>query len=461
MKRVVASAVRGRWHVLAASVFASALVACSALLGFEDLTGPVDGGDDGLGSSDDGGVRDGSGSSDGASGVLAAPSDVGADAPACTVTTLGTSFVNPRGIAVDHAGNVYVSGFDNLIRKIPPGGAVSTFTGVTGGGFADGDATHALFSDPRAIAVSLDGKNIYVADSANQRIRTIALDTAVTTTLAGNGDAGSAGGSAANASFNFPTLVAVSDAGTFVGEFGGYTIRTIRGGVVDPAGSPPITSIQPHGFAAPADPSVTPLFVTHDAVVARVINGGVTTLVGGAAGSKDSPGAAFFAPSGLVIQGDRLYVADTGNNRIRRIKWVAAPVDVTTLAGPMDGGASSGSDVGACAAARFASPQDVAADDSGNLYVADGMNNAVRKITGVDGQLLVHWTAPPGADATTSYSASASTPVGEAGSCTVVGTTSCVIGRLTSAASYTVQVTATTAGGTSAAGQSVGTAQPY
>ncbi|MEO8873969.1 MAG: hypothetical protein ABI461_00145, partial [Polyangiaceae bacterium] len=104
--------------------------------------------------------------------------------------------------------------------------------------------------------------------------------------------------------------------------------------------------------------------------------------------------------------------------------------------------------------ASFFSPQDVAADDSGNLYVADSGNGLVRKITGTDGQLTVEWKAPAGADAKTLYTAAANASPGVTRSCSVTGLNSCVIGRLLSKISYVVSVTATTAAGTSVAAQS-------
>jgi serine/threonine-protein kinase len=107
------------------------------------------------------------------------------------------------------------------------------------------------------------------------------------------------------------------------------------------------------------------------------VGGNVTTLAGSIAGFADGQGtsAKFSYPNGIDVDGSgNVYVADGGNNRIRKID---AEGNVTTLAGFGAGGFVDGLGTRAC----FYAPQGVAVDGSGNVYVADGGNNRIRKIT--------------------------------------------------------------------------------
>lgn len=209
---------------------------------------------------------------------------------------------------------------------------VSTLAGSSGG-FADGQGTVASFNDPYGIAVDGNG-DIIVADSGNNRIRKITASGNVTT-LAGGGWGGSDGQGAA-AGFQKPVEVAVDGIGNvYVADLYGNRIRKID------------------------------------------VGGNVTTLAGSIAGFADGQGtsAKFSYPNGIDVDGSgNVYVADGGNNRIRKID---AEGNVTTLAGFGAGGFVDGLGTRAC----FYAPQGVAVDGSGNVYVADGGNNRIRKIT--------------------------------------------------------------------------------
>lgn len=191
------------------------------------------------------------------------------------------SFADPFGLAIDLAGNLFVAdaGESNRVRKISSDGVVSTLAGGTEG-YADGSGTSAQFNTPSGIAID-SSSNLYVADTGNNRIRKISPDGLVTT-LAGNGEAGYTDGPASSASFNGPIGVAVDQRGTvFVADAYNDRIRSID------------------------------------------LNGKVATVAGGhgpglADGSNDS--AMFDTPSGIIVANDgALVVADTGNNRLRRI----------------------------------------------------------------------------------------------------------------------------------------------
>ncbi len=139
-----------------------------------------------------------------------------------------TAFNAPAGVAVDAAGNIYVSEAGNHdIRKITRqhGKVVSTFgVGNLTGGFANGTGTSASFSSMQGIAIDAAG-NLYVADSGNQVIRKVTPG-AVVTTFAGSGVMSAANGPAASAAFNGPAGVALDAAGNvYVADFGNKMIR--------------------------------------------------------------------------------------------------------------------------------------------------------------------------------------------------------------------------------------------
>jgi hypothetical protein len=147
-------------------------------------------------------------------------------------------FNGPDGLAVDAAGDVYVTDSNDSVRKISPSGQVSTLAGVTEvTGSLDGTGTGALFNEPTGIAVDFAG-NLYVADSANDTIRKIA-PTGVVTTLAGRvGVTGSADGTGSTALFNNPLGVAVDGIGNlYVADSYNDTIR--KGAAAAPDTSPP------------------------------------------------------------------------------------------------------------------------------------------------------------------------------------------------------------------------------
>jgi streptogramin lyase len=330
--------------------------------------------------------------------------------PAGVVTTLaGTSgvtgsadgtgtaalFDDPQGVAVDAAGNVYVADTNNnMIRKITPGGVVTTLAG--GGSFscADGVGPAAQFDQPAGLATDTAG-NIYVADTNNSIIRKVTPG-GVVTTLAGQcGIYGIADGIGSAASFYFPHGVAVDSAGTiYVADTGGDTIRKVTpaGDVTTVAGDGRVPGrIDGTGSAARFDlPYAVAVDATGNIYVADTENttlrkitasGAVTTLAGTATviGYIDGVGAAaeFDDPNGIATDAQgNVYVADTVGATIRKITPAAA---VTTLAGRPG---VQGSQDGTGTDARFDNPSTIATDATGNLYVAEqGEVAAIRKIT--------------------------------------------------------------------------------
>jgi serine/threonine-protein kinase len=245
------------------------------------------------------------------------------------------SFFKPFGVAADAAGNVYVADAgNNVIRVITPAGLVRTFAGTGAQGRADGPDT-ATFNSPLGVAADGSG-NLYVADYGNDVVRKISPAGAVST-LAGTGAIGADNGAGTAATFDLPEGVAVDASGNvYVADNGNNLIRKIT----------------PTGI--------------------------VSTLAGsGTAGSANGTGtaASFNSPFGVAVDAaGNVYVADSGNNLIRKITPAGV---VSTLAGSGARGANNASGT----AAGFNTPSGVAVDLSGNVYVADENNNQIRKIT--------------------------------------------------------------------------------
>lgn len=174
-------------------------------------------------------------------------------------TGTAASFNNPQGVAVDANGNVYVADYsNNLIREISPAGVVTTLAGNGNQGAADSTGIKASFNNPTAVAIDASF-NVYVADYGNNLIRKISPGGAVTT-LAGSGTQGSADGTGTAASFKYPTGVAVDATGNvYVADWGNNLVRVITpAGVVSTLTSTtngkttPITFSGPYGIAADA-----------------------------------------------------------------------------------------------------------------------------------------------------------------------------------------------------------------
>lgn len=242
---------------------------------------------------------------------------------------------------MDSHGNVYVADMNNFtIRKITPGGVVTTLAGLAGSlGSADGIGSAARFNYPYGIAVDPTG-NVYVGDGGNNTVRKITRDGVVSTLAGSAGNPGSADGTGSAARFNsaYGGLAADSEGNLFYAEYGNNTVRKI----------------------------------TSDGVV--------TTLAGtaGTSGSADGFGSAarFNEPCGVAVDGaGNVYVVDYGNSTIRKITSAGV---VTALAGTAG---AVGSADGTGGAARFDHPYGIAADHAGTVYVGDKGNLTIRKIT--------------------------------------------------------------------------------
>lgn len=248
-------------------------------------------------------------------------------------------FSFPVGVAMDAAGSLYVADSRNhVVRKVTRDGEVTTLAGrSTTPGAANGQRDAARFNNPYGVAVDVDG-NVYVADRDNHAIRKIAPSGAVTTLAGLLGTSGTADGQGSAARFTYPVGVAVDSRGNvYVADTSNHTVR-----------------------------KVTP--------------GGLVSTMAGTArswGSSDGFGsqARFQFPFDVVVDSNgNVFVADTNNHLIRR---VTSDGRVTTIAGSIEEGHADGTG----SAARFEYPWGLEIDATGNIYVADTGNQLIRKIT--------------------------------------------------------------------------------
>jgi sugar lactone lactonase YvrE len=253
-------------------------------------------------------------------------------------------------VASDSGGNIYFISSDSVFMN--SGGALVRVAGNSRIGFSGdgGPALQAQLNNPGGIALDSAG-NLYIADSGNNRIRKVTpisgTSGGVITTIAGINTAGYTGdtGAAASAALNNPQGLALDSSGNlYIADSGNHVIRKITNGV--------ITTVVGNGQQG----------VTGDggpAIVARLN-----------------------APMGVAVDGFlNIYVADTGNHRIREVPQTGNPVQsgtISTIAGNGIPGFSG--DNGSAQSAQLNSPAGVAVDPAGNIYVLDSNNLRVRKI---------------------------------------------------------------------------------
>lgn len=316
----------------------------------------------------------------------------------CSTVAPAATFNLPTAVATDAAGNVYVADTANqTIRKITPAGAVSTLAGLTGvSGSADGTGNAARFYNPYGIASDSAG-NLYIADTFNHTIRRITPAGLVTTLAGSAGNPGSADGPGGSALFAGPQGIAVDSAGNvYVADSLNQTMRQITpsgivstlAGLAGSSGSADGTGsaarfLAPQSIAIDGSNNLYIADSGNNTIRKMTLGGVVTTFAGqaGVNGSADGPGstALFIYPQGLTVDSSgNVFVADSGNDLIRKI----TPATVSTTIAGMPG--NVGNSDGTGSAARFSTPQGVAVNNSGKVYVADSNNNLIRVCVAVD-----------------------------------------------------------------------------
>ena len=262
---------------------------------------------------------------------------------------VNAALYNPQGVTVDRFGNVYIAETSqNLVRKVATNGIISTVAGTgfldfrnSGGYSGDGGAaTNAELFSPQCVTIDTLG-NLLFTDQANNRVRKVDTNGMITT-VAGNGTGGFSGdgGAATNAEINAATGVAVDTAGNlYIADSGNEVIRKVD------------------------------------------TNGVITTVAGNrTAGYSGEGGTATNAslnnPMGVVVDAaGAIYIADAANNRIRR---VGVNGMITTAAGNGTNGYSG--DGSFATNAELGNASSVTLDAAGNLFVADTLNERIRKV---------------------------------------------------------------------------------
>jgi hypothetical protein len=262
----------------------------------------------------------------------------------------GAELSRPAGIAVDSSGSVIFLDGDR-VRRIGSDGVIKTIAGTGTTGFS-GDGLAAtlaelnlhVFMGPAAAGVATDQDgNVYISDRDNQRVRVI-RPSGIIVTFAGTGTDGKGGdnGPAAQAQLSNPSGLACDRSGNvYIADTGNNRVR-----MVNPSGV--IRTV-----AGSGDPG--------------------SAGVGGPASEAQLNG-----PTGVAVdRADNLYIADSANNRILKVTQVGI---IVTIAGTGATGATG--DNGPATSATLSLPRAIAADDRGDVFIADTENSRVRRIDG-------------------------------------------------------------------------------
>jgi sugar lactone lactonase YvrE len=252
---------------------------------------------------------------------------------------------SPYGVAMDSLGDLFIADYgDNLIRKVGTNGIITTVAGsypLSGYSGDGGPAVNARLSSPSGVAVDSLG-NLFIADQGNYRIRKVGTN-GIITTVAGTNSGGYSGdgGPAVNASLSQTTGVALDSLGNlFIADQGNYRIRKVgTNGIITT-----VAGTNTWGYSGDGGPAVN---------------------------------ATLYKPSGVAVDVfGNLFIADYYNNRIREVGTSGI---ITTVAGTSS--ASYSGDGGPAANASLYHPFGVALDSLGNLFIADEINNRIRKVT--------------------------------------------------------------------------------
>jgi len=303
----------------------------------------------------------------------------------------------PTGVVADGDGNVYVVAHkQNRILRISRSRQVTVVAGTGRTDFSGdgGPADQASLNAPLGIALDSAG-NVFIADTNNNRVRRVDARTRTITTVAGNGSLGGGTGAIATESGIYqPISVAIDDDGNlYIAGMGGFGIKRVdaithmTSGVLGagmpgyfalpvPASGPIWVAAGAHGRLFYSDPKRNA--VSEISLAANQMNPIAGSAVCGFEGDRGpSSGALLCFPEAIAVAGEQeIFIADTGNNRIRRVGLSSGLI--TTVAG--NGKAGDSGDEGAAIDAELNGPMGITLDPSGNLYIADTGNNRIRRL---------------------------------------------------------------------------------
>lgn len=310
------------------------------------------------------------------------------------VSALASLIFEPMGLCTDGSGNLYIADTGNgRIRKVTPDGNIHKFAG-SGASLGDGGyATAAMIYHPRGLAAGPSGA-IYLASGDHNRIRMIATN-GIISTIAGDGGAGFSGdgGPAASAKVNDPNGIAVdSSEAVYIADTANNRIRKISGGTITTIAGNGTAGYTGDGSAATLAKINTPMGITVSSVgdvyfvdsgnhcVRKISGGTITTIAGnGSPGFSGDGGSAALAqlsnPRGIAVDSaGTLYVADYGNSRLRKIE----NGKISTIAG--DGVSTHAGDGPMSYDAQLSTPFGVAVDSNAQIYVSENSASYIRKL---------------------------------------------------------------------------------
>jgi trimeric autotransporter adhesin len=312
------------------------------------------------------------------------------------IPATSAELAHPYGVALDKSGNIYIADQNNnRIRKVSNG----TITTVAGGAYGfsgdGGPATLAELAGAYSVATD-DTGNIYIADAGNNRIRKVSALTGIISTVAGGGTSGTGNGGPATASELFdPRGVAVDDSGNiYIADYGIDCICKVSAstGIINIV-TFHTNSVSPIQLN---NPSGVAIDHSYNLYIADTYNNGICEILASSdtiipiagyhgEGNSGDGGTAINAwlnrPEDIAIDdSDNIYIADVVNDEIRKITKSTGIIN--TIAGYFNNGNGGYNGDGIPAtSAQLNSPMGVALDDSGNVYIADTDNDRVRKVT--------------------------------------------------------------------------------
>ena len=304
----------------------------------------------------------------------------------------------PIGIAVDASSNLYICDrFNNRLRKVNSSGIITTIAGTGTAGYNgdNGPATDAEIKDPYGIALDASG-NVYFSDNGNNRIRKISA-TGIITTVAGNGTRGynEDGIPATAAELSDPSGLAFDAGGNlYVADFSNYRIRKIdTAGIISTIAGTGTAGYNGENIAATSAELSNPSGLAIDAIgniyivdysnsrIRKVNTSGFIATIagngtGGYSGDNFAATSAELRPLGIAVDGSgNVYIGDANNDAVRKINSSGI---ITTIAGTGVGGFSG--DGGPANMAQLHGPVGVAIDNEGSMYIGDAANNRIRYI---------------------------------------------------------------------------------